>query len=318
MIVSIEAIYVIAGLFTAIITVFAALDATNPRRYSTALFWGLFAFTFLFGSLVPSWIIGAVLIAMALIAGFGGVRHGRHPMPPEAERQARARRLGHWVFVPALVVPVVTVIGTLFLKDVKIGGLTILDPANFTLAAFGSGCLIAFVAVMWVTCSGPMQPLRGARRLLDAIGWAAVLPQSLAMLGAVFAAAGVGKVVADLVGGIIPADSRFLVVAAYAIGMALFTMVMGNAFAAFPVMTAGIGVPLIVRQYGGDPAAMAAIGMFSGYCGTLMTPMAANFNIVPAALLDLPDQNAVIKAQIPTALPLLAVNVLLMYWLVFR
>jgi uncharacterized membrane protein len=49
-----------------------------------------------------------------------------------------------------------------------------------------------------------------------------------------------------------------------------------------------------------------------------MTPMAANFNIVPAALLDLPDQNAVIKAQIPTAIPLLAVNILLMYWLVFR
>jgi uncharacterized membrane protein len=318
MIVSIGAIYVIAGLFMSVITIFTVLDATNPRRYSTALFWGLFAFTFLFGGLVPSWIVGAALIVMALTAGLGGVRHGHHPMPPEAERRAQARRLGHWVFVPALVIPVVTVIGTLFLKDVKLGSLTILDPANFTLAAYGAACVVAFLAVMWVTRSGPMPPLRGARRLLDAIGWAAVLPQSLAMLGAVFSAAGVGKVVADLVGGVIPADSRFLVVAAYAVGMALFTMVMGNAFAAFPVMTAGIGVPLIVRQHGGDPAAMAAIGMFSGYCGTLMTPMAANFNIVPAALLDLPDQNAVIKAQIPTALPLLAVNVLLMYWLVFR
>ncbi|WP_333595055.1 5-oxoproline transporter, DUF979 family subunit, partial [Anaerospora hongkongensis] len=54
-----------------------------------------------------------------------------------------------------------------------------------------------------------------------------------------------------------------------------------------------------------------------GYCGTLMTPMAANFNIVPAALLDLPDKNGVIKAQIPTALLLLTVNVFLMYFLVF-
>ena len=49
-----------------------------------------------------------------------------------------------------------------------------------------------------------------------------------------------------------------------------------------------------------------------------MTPMAANFNIVPAALLDLPDRNAVIKAQIPTAIPLLIGNILLMYFLVFR
>lgn len=31
--------------------------------------------------------------------------------------------------------------------------------------------------------------------------------------------------------------------------------------------------------------------MLSGFCGTLMTPMAANFNIVPAALLELSDRN---------------------------
>ncbi len=318
MIVSIELIYVIVGLCVGIIALLTALDISNPRRYWTALFWGLFAFTMLFGKIVPGAVTGAMVIAMALIAGLGGVRHGHHPMPPEADRHAQARRLGHRLFLPVLTIPVFTVIGTLFLKDVKIGGLALLDPANLTLAAYGSSCVLAFLAVMAVTSSGPMQPLRGGRRLLDAIGWAAVLPQSLAMLGAVFAAAGVGKVVADLVGGIIPADSRFLACAVYAIGMALFTMVMGNAFAAFPVMTAGIGLPLLVRQHGGDPAAMAAIGMFSGYCGTLMTPMAANFNIVPAALLDLPDQNGVIKAQIPTAIPLLCVNVLLMYFLVFR
>jgi uncharacterized membrane protein len=100
--------------------------------------------------------------------------------------------------------------------------------------------------------------------------------------------------------------------------MALFTIIMGNAFAAFPVMTAGIGLPLIVHRFGGDPAIMAALGMLSGYCGTLMTPMAANFNIVPAALLELPDENGVIKVQIPTGILLLAANILLMYFLVFR
>jgi uncharacterized membrane protein len=93
---------------------------------------------------------------------------------------------------------------------------------------------------------------------------------------------------------------------------------MGNAFAAFPVMTAAIGLPLIVGKFHGDPVIMGAIGMLSGYCGTLVTPMAANFNIVPAALLELPDRNGVIKAQIPTAAPLLIGNIVLMYVLVFR
>lgn len=113
-------------------------------------------------------------------------------------------------------------------------------------------------------------------------------------------------------------DLKLIAVLVYCIGMALFTMVMGNAFAAFPVMTGGIGVPILIGMHHGDPAIMAAIGMFSGYCGTLLTPMAANFNMVPAALLELPDKNAVIKAQAPTALVLLAVNIVLMYVLMFR
>ena len=100
--------------------------------------------------------------------------------------------------------------------------------------------------------------------------------------------------------------------------MALFTIVMGNGFAAFPVMTAGIGLPLVVHKFGGDPAVVAAIGMLSGFCGTLVTPMAANFNLVPVALLDLPDRYAVIKAQAPTAAMLLVVNTALMYLLAFH
>ena len=161
-------------------------------------------------------------------------------------------------------------------------------------------------------------PLQEGRRLIDAVGWAAVLPQMLASLGAVFALAGVGKVVGGLMSGVIPDGSLAGAVIAYALGMALFTMVMGNAFAAFPVMAAAIGLPLLIGQYHGDPAVIAAVGMLAGFCGTLMTPMAANFNIVPAALLDLKDRNAVIKAQIPTALPLLLFNTGLLYWAAFR
>ena len=110
-------------------------------------------------------------------------------------------------------------------------------------------------------------------------------------------------------------DYRLVAVMVYVLGMALFTVIMGNGFAAFPVMTGGVGVPVLVGIYDANPAVMAAIGMFSGYCGTLMTPMAANFNIVPVALLELPDKYAVIKAQMPTALMMLVVNIVLLYLL---
>ncbi|GAA3265629.1 hypothetical protein GCM10020258_33570 [Sphingomonas yabuuchiae] len=114
----------------------------------------------------------------------------------------------------------------------------------------------------------------------------------------------------------IPAGSVIGAVLAYALGMALFTIVMGNAFAAFPVMAAAVGVPILIRQMGADPAIVAAVGMLAGFCGTLMTPMAANFNLLPAALLGLKDKYAVIRAQVPTALPLLVFNILLLYGMI--
>jgi uncharacterized membrane protein len=113
-------------------------------------------------------------------------------------------------------------------------------------------------------------------------------------------------------------DNRFLLVVIYCAGMALFTMVMGNAFAAFPVMTAGIALPFLIQGQHANPAPLVTIGMLAGYCGTLMTPMAANYNIVPAALLELKNKYEVIKVQIPTAIPLLIANILLMYVIVFR
>jgi uncharacterized membrane protein len=157
-----------------------------------------------------------------------------------------------------------------------------------------------------------------SRRLVDAIGWAALLPLLLATLGSVFDAAGVGQAVAGLVRSTIPVDNAFLVVVAYALGMAAFTMIMGNAFAAFPVMTAGIALPLLVKLHGADAASLAAIGMLCGYCGTLMTPMAANFNLVPAALLELKDPYGVIRAQWLTGALLLICNIVLMHVVVFR
>jgi uncharacterized membrane protein len=160
-------------------------------------------------------------------------------------------------------------------------------------------------------------PFQEGRRLMDGVGWAAILPQMLASLGAVFALAGVGDVVGRIVGSAIPDGSLIGAVVAYGLGMALFTIVMGNAFAAFPVMMAAIGIPLLIRQYGGDPAIIAAIGMLAGFCGTLMTPMAANFNLVPAALLELRDRNGVIRQQLATAIPLLIVNIGLIYVLAF-
>jgi uncharacterized membrane protein len=228
-----------------------------------------------------------------------------------------AQRYGNKLFVAALAIPAVTLIGALTFPRIMIGGESLFDPAQATLVAFASGVLVVLALARIVFRQTLPAALQEGRHLLDLLGWAALLPQMLAALGAVFALAGLGTAVGDLVVQAIPTDNRFAVVVAYTFGMAIFTAMMGNAFAAFPVMTAGIGLPLIVMKFGGDPVVMSAIGMLSGFCGTLTTPMAANFNIVPVALLGIQDRYAVIKAQLPTALLLLIVNTVLMYVFVF-
>jgi len=318
MIIAVDIFYFLIGLLLAAVAVMAARDVSNPRRWSTALFWALYAALYLAGEQMPPVGAGLMMLLMALIAGFGGVRAGSHTTLSNDTRAASARRLGHWLFVPALVIPVVTILCATLLKDVKIDARFLLDPKNLTLVSLGCGSVAALAVACWLTRTSPLQGVREARRLLDAIGWALVLPHMLAVLGLLFVDAGVGKAVAHVVTAYVNMDSRFVAVAVFCIGMALFTIVMGNGFAAFPVMAGGVGIPVLVHQYGANPALMAAIGMFSAYCGTLMTPMAANFNIVPAALLELPDRNAVIKAQIPTALPLLAANIFLLYLLMYQ
>jgi uncharacterized membrane protein len=315
MIIRVEYFYWLLGAMLALVSVMSALDRTNPRRWTTALFWALYAVIYLVGDLLAPALVGAMMVAMALLAGFGGVRSGKPDVLPEEARRASAARLQHKLILPALIIPAVTMIGATLLKDVKIDGAFLLDQKQVTLASLGCAAIISVAVACWLTHSTPLQAGRESRRLVDAMSWALVLPHMLAVLGLLFTEAGVGKAVAHVTTSYIGLESKFVAVAVYCIGLALFTIVMGNGFAAFPVMAGGVGIPVLVHQFGANPAVMAAIGMFSAYCGTLMTPMAANFNIIPAALLDLPDRNAVIKAQIPTALPLLFVNILLLYFL---
>ena len=316
--ITLEHIYWLTGLMMAGVAIVNARDKTNPRRFNNTAFWGIYAITFLAGSRLPDIVSGFLVIAMVLVASIRSLGQGKKEGATREELEASARRWGNRLFIPALTIPLVTVLGTFIFKKITLNGSLLVDVKQVTVISLAIATLIALGVGMAMLRPPLLAPLKEARRLLDAVGWAAVLPQMLAALGALFAIAGVGNVVTGLAERWIPLDNAFVVVVTYAIGMAVFTMIMGNAFAAFPVMTAGIGLPLIVTRFGGDPTIMAAIGMLSGFCGTLMTPMAANFNIVPTALLELPDENAVIKVQIPTALMLLAANILLMYFLVFR
>ncbi|KQN50370.1 hypothetical protein ASE93_23125 [Serratia sp. Leaf50] len=314
--ITLNTVYIIAGLLFAAFAIFNLRDNTNPKRFINALFWGIYAITFLVGTELPHFVTGCMAILLAVIAGTGQLGKGKNDTNQpsvQLKREANAKRFGNKLFIPALLIPLVTLVGTLTLKYTPL-----VETKNVTLISLVLGTLVAFLVALLMLRDSPIKAIKAAGQTMDTVGWAAILPQMLAALGGLFALAGVGGVVANLVKDVIPMGSPLAIVIAYTFGMALFTMIMGNGFAAFPVMTAGIGLPLIVHQLGGNPAIMGAIGMLSGFCGTLMTPMAANFNIVPAALLELQDKYAVIKTQAMTGLLLLLANTAFLYFFVFR
>ncbi|GAA0554155.1 putative membrane protein [Rhizomicrobium palustre] len=315
--IGLETIYVLAGGMFAAFAFSHAVDRANPARWRSTLFWGVFATLLILGSYLPHFVSGVMVLVLVGLAWIG-LKPGPDATTDEQTRKKSAARLGNALFIAALAIPVVTLAGTLAFPHFK----SLVDAKHVTLIALALGATVGLLLAMSLTRAPLSAAAAEGRRLVDSIGWATVLPQMLAALGGMFAAAGVGAIIAKLTSAAIPMSdahvAQTITVVVYTCGMALFTMIMGNAFAAFPVMTAGIGLPLIVGKFGGDPVVMSALGMLSGFCGTLMTPMAANFNIVPAAVLELKDRNAVIKVQIPTALLLLFANTVLMSIFVYR
>jgi uncharacterized membrane protein len=311
-------LYVLAGAVFAGFALGSIRDESNAKHWGNAAFWALLAVSFWFGDLLGDIGNGILVLVLVAIAGLHLIGRGTRESIARQERQRSSARYGNMLFVPALLIPFTAFVGTLLFSHTPLKALNLIDPKAVTLVLLGCGVIIALiVSYAWLRPPA-LAAVDDGSRLMNGVGWAAVLPQLLASLGVIFAAAGVGTTIGALVGAIIPSGSIFLAVVLFALGMVVFTMIMGNAFAAFPVMAAAIGVPILIQQDGGNPAVIGAVGMLSGFCGTLMTPMAANFNIVPAALLELRNQYGVIRAQVPTAIALLIANILILYFAAFR
>lgn len=299
-----EVFYCIIGLIFILTGVKALKDAELKARYYTTAFWFILAFTFIAGPYIPKWIVGLCVIAMAAITAMGRVRQSKSDVPNPSETRKAADKYGNAVFIPALSLAIVAVLVATFWSSLG---------ANNAIGVSGAAALI--VAFVIFKCK-PAQAASDGTRLMDNVGSAGILPQVLAALGALFTAAGVGDVIAAGVRHIIPDGNRFIACAVYCVAMALFTIIMGNGFAAFSVITVGIGIPFLIMN-GASPVVVGALGLTAGFCGTLLTPMAANFNIMPAALLETKDKYVIIKSQAPMAVTMLIIHILLMYFLAF-
>ena len=273
----------------------------NEKKITTLIFWLILGTLFAFGKLIPPMIAGVLVVVIGLISLINGIEVKGAIENDEAVEIEGSNRLGNKIFIPVIVMAVLAII------------LAKLIPESSS-SILGFTAIIALAISMILTKTGISGMMKQSDRMVQQVGSVAILPQLLAALGAIFAAAGVGDVIASIIGGMIPTISPWTGSIAYVLGMVIFTAIMGNAYAAFTVITAGIGVPFVIAQ-GADPAIAAALAMTAGYCGTLLTPMAGNFNVLPVGLLDMEDKNGVIKEQALFSILMIVVHILLMrFW----
>ena len=295
-----EIFYIMIGLFMGITMVFTLKDKQHKTRIGTALFWGILAVIFMAGNYIPSMIVGVLVVIIAILSATKQINIGTLKQLDETFTTLKAEKLGLKIFIPSLSIAIIAMLVAQF------------TPFSGTVA-IGISAICALIIAFAITKAKPKELLEDTNRTYQSIGSFAILPQLLASLGVLFTSAGVGDKIASIISNVIPSGNALIGVITYCVGMALFTMIMGNAFAAFAVITVGIGAPFVFAV-GGDPIICGTLALTAGYCGTLLTPMAANFNMLPAALLEMKDKNGVIKAQAPIALLLLAAHIVLMYF----
>ena len=295
--IGLNVVWVIIGLITIYAGIKNLLDKENPSRVGTAVFWCSFGIVCGFGSWLPAKVSGVLVLIICLPPIFKKVKIGKTDNPTKEHTEQQFKKIGMKIFVPAFSVAVCSLFFALFSNMSSMVAITV-------------GVIVAMVLLMAFDTkqNKPAVFLNDSERFLGITGPLSMLPQLLGCLGGVFTAAGVGDVIAQLVEKIVPKGNVNIGIIVYAIGMVLFTMIMGNAFAAITVMTVGIGAPFVLA-YGANPVVIGMLALTCGYCGTLLTPMAANFNILPVAILNMKDRWGAIKNQVLVAIFMLVFQI---------
>ena len=298
-----EIFYILIGL-QFLYTAYRSLRSTDKSKsLGTAAFWTILAILFIGGPYIPNVINGMLVLSMGVLTLFKQVKIKNIIDVTDKEAEKGSAKYGNKLFIPAVVLAVVAVIVS---NWTPLGGAI----------GLGVSSVVGLIIALLIIKPKLSFTLYDSDRLTQQVGTTGILPQFLAALGVLFTASGVGQVISKGISSFLPEGNHLIGAIAYILGMVLFTMLMGNAFAAFTVITASIGIPFVISQ-GGDPIVAGALAMTAGFCGTLLTPMAANFNTLPVALLEMKQEFGVIKAQAPIALALIVIHIALMYFWAF-
>ncbi len=192
---TINYLFYLVGIVLLVVAGMILTDKAHPRRLSAGVFWLIYALIFLAGNWIPVPIVGVLVVAIALIVGFGGVTGAKPKMSSEETHRQRDT-----------------------LPERKAPRQQALRPRANDSRRHRDPHARREVSGVWRRAARRAEErdadrlrrwLRDdarhgrpvdarTRRLIDALSWAAVLPQMLGMLGLVFSDESVGKAIAHV------------------------------------------------------------------------------------------------------------------------
>src|SRR5215203_6925536 len=114
-------LYALAGAMFAAFALLSALDRLHSKRLGNAAFWGLMALSLLGGDFIGDFGNGLLVLGLAGLAGFGFIGRSHPPTTSDADREGWSDRLGNRLFLPALIIPVTALVGTLLYNYTPLG-----------------------------------------------------------------------------------------------------------------------------------------------------------------------------------------------------
>jgi uncharacterized membrane protein len=157
-VIKVEWLYWLIGLVFVVMAIQMATDRSNPKRWTSAAFWGLLGLTFPYGTGVanatagnggwtlPAEPLGVAVLTLIVLAGFNFLGKGVPVTTTGEQREASAARLGSKIFIPALTIPLVAIVCASVLDE---SGL--FESGKATLLGLGLGCVAALVVGMLIT-----------------------------------------------------------------------------------------------------------------------------------------------------------------------
>lgn len=291
------AICAFQGFIMAVIAASYVKEKISRSNLISAFFWGTLSFVFMFDRMVSSFILGLCFFIIIVLLPFLPKQSPSEPFEKSALRASK----GFIGFLPMFFYALFLIFFLHFIPWVfYLLGLHA-KASEFTQISIFSSSILTFLLYYLLFNFKLKSFLVVFKVVMEKIIPALIIPYILATLGLTLHT--ISNELANTFSAFLNSQSTTSVIISYMILNLALAMLTGNAFTSFPIIFTVFSSLVLTMFTNISFIKFTVCGMLMGYCGTLLSPVASNFNLFPLVLNGYFQRKySIIFAQLPTVL----------------